>query len=747
MATATFWKATALTVNNTSSLITVQTGDSIDGIYPNSMLKTSNYSEPVEIKRAYMNGAVPTIELFANWPGFNASNVSATIIPSAAAVAAVRAQLSELINLYEPLASNASAIPAADSLVLRTAAGRIKAAASEDIDDVVIKSELTTVSTAVQVLVDIKPPATVQTLDDALALCAAGKVAVGDKVQTAEYNAGTGIGGNTYQLLDGTHTADGGSIISVTVGNLYLNSTFADKIDVSKFGVMPDIDCSTEMLEAFKFAVSRVTQPLGIQGSLNKTVNTVLFFPSIVGTYLFGTPKCMMDTSFLPTRVVGLKYEGGSAGCHIHFTYDSVDTIGYLFSNEDKLIGTKFENLTFSANSDKARFMYSYSDGGTQNPTFERVRWVGLWSQGFNLRGTDTNSEMIFDECTINAYIDDTFIDSDDVSNSSIPSTMVSDQFLNYWFTKCRLWLLTGQLLRSNAGGHYKFLFCDWSGMVPTVPTYMFELKGRTHARGVCDFRIIGGRFEHKNDNSLLMYCEWNQGTVFIDADCTSSLYDDSSTVAVVFDRASAQGPAVEFKGSYDGVHKYISATNGWEYDARAVYTGVQTIHDDINDFIKLESATDGSDWRIECDGVQSRQKQTTQQLVMNATIGGKKGRGSSIQKRLVKFGTGQGKGTPISTNAGVFNIRMPANAFITQVIWHNSGVLTSSASVSFEVQDGLGGTISTKAGTLGDAWHTAENVGYQLDSTKNVIKLVDTTGLADQQNENVWVAVEYIFG
>lgn len=91
-----------------------------------------------------------------------------------------------------------------------------------------------------------KPGATVQTLADAVTL-AASDMAVGEIVTTREYNAGTGIGGNTYQLVDAGNSGarpaeDGGFVIHVGESGLYLQWGSKEFVPCSKFGVSGSSD-------------------------------------------------------------------------------------------------------------------------------------------------------------------------------------------------------------------------------------------------------------------------------------------------------------------------------------------------------------------------------------------------------------------------------------------------------------------------------------------------------------------------
>lgn len=130
----TFWTGSSLSFTNGSKIVTVNTGPSVDSIYPNSKLKSGNYNEPVEVKAAYGS----TIELYENWPGSTA-NTSATVTPSSAAAAAAGVAAQQVVTEIQNLVGSASATATANSFVKRDSNGRIKAANPSANDDVVTK--------------------------------------------------------------------------------------------------------------------------------------------------------------------------------------------------------------------------------------------------------------------------------------------------------------------------------------------------------------------------------------------------------------------------------------------------------------------------------------------------------------------------------------------------------------------------------------------------------------------------------
>lgn len=138
----TFWTGSSLSFTNGSKIVTVNTGPSVDSIYPNSKLKAGNYNEPVEVKAAYGS----TIELYNNWPG-STGNTSATITPSAAAAAAAGTAAQQVITEIQSLVGSTSVTPTANSFVKRDSSGRVKVGTPSANEDAVNKGYLGSVAT------------------------------------------------------------------------------------------------------------------------------------------------------------------------------------------------------------------------------------------------------------------------------------------------------------------------------------------------------------------------------------------------------------------------------------------------------------------------------------------------------------------------------------------------------------------------------------------------------------------------
>ena len=184
------------------------------------------------------------------------------------------------------------------------------------------------------------------------------------------------------------------------------------------------------------------------------------------------------------------------------------DFEGFAFRNDNLLLNISFVNFTFiSINDAKAPnrgFFYSYADGGAQDVKFENCTFAGTWKYGVQLEGANNNSEFVWDKCTFTGKWD-AFL--------YIGATNTSDQFLNYWFDKCKYWN-NSTWIKAYKGGHFKIEQCDVSGYTPTQETYLFELLGGAHSRGVTTFIDNDSRYELKSTHAKVLRCEWDNARI-----------------------------------------------------------------------------------------------------------------------------------------------------------------------------------------------------------------------------------------
>ncbi|WP_425102266.1 glycosyl hydrolase family 28-related protein [Tropicibacter sp. S64] len=513
--------------------------------------------------------------------------------------------------------------------------------------------------------------------------------------------------------------------------------------NVRAFGAKGDgvSDDSAAVSAAFRAAVAAKRTP--IAGSNPVNLNRI-HFPG--GEYRLASPRSLMD-AVGTGRSLGLTYEGDATGTTIHFAYTGDD---YLCYNANELLWVRFRNLRFTCSSDVAKFMHVDASGGAQDMLFDNCGWQGTWQKLYHLQGGNNNSEWKWTNCGIAATIRDVVLE--------IPATGASDQFLNYWFTNCKLWLYDGQMIRAHMGGHFHFVNCDWSGHNPgmtlntsTHGAPLFELLGASHSRGVCSLTVTGGRIEHKNTASKLIYCEWPYGTVsFRDFDCGSNTPAGYDTVThAEFACGNTGGANVLFDNcDLIGRHRYSNGTSGWQYEHNARYTLCTIRHTKPDNFLVFDRGSNvGGTWLVGLERCKSTSANLTggEIMVWDAVYGARYAANSHFGKRSFVFRNGSGKGTPTTT--GTFAATVPAGALITRVAFRNSGLLTSSMSADFQVEDGAGTVIAATSGVppLNTAWALDAPVCYVVPAGQERLVLRNTQGTANQQATSLFVEVEFV--
>ena len=138
---AQFWTASAVTTTSGSLFISVQTGDDVALISPNSFLQIGT-NQFVEVKTVNTSASPQTIELFVPWNAATASGQSAIAAPTKAEIKAAADEIRLLRQTYEGLTDDISVTAVADSLVKRDPNARIKAADPLAAEDVITKNYL-----------------------------------------------------------------------------------------------------------------------------------------------------------------------------------------------------------------------------------------------------------------------------------------------------------------------------------------------------------------------------------------------------------------------------------------------------------------------------------------------------------------------------------------------------------------------------------------------------------------------------
>ncbi|KAB2540798.1 hypothetical protein AL035_15580, partial [Salipiger aestuarii] len=328
-------------------------------------------------------------------------------------------------------------------------------------------------------------------------------------------------------------------------------------------------------------------------------------------------------------------------------------------------------------------------------------------------------------------------------------------QFLNYWATNCKFWLYDGQFLRARKGGHFHFVNCDWSGHSPgmtlntsTKGAPLFELLGNDHARGVCSMSVTGGRVEHKNLLSKLIYCEWNQGHVsFRDFDTGAVIpagYENVTTATFV--SGNDRGANTTFDAcTLIGKHAYSNGAASYGYTHNSEYRLCDVMHGTPDEFLTFTRGIVGGTWLVTLRGCRTSTQSTGNVLtVWNAVYGSRYARNSGQAETTFIFRDPIGAGQPLGSNT--LRAILPAGSMITGVKIVNPGVpYTNSYTVNWQLRDGAGALIAeTGDHPFNTANHTFMPHAYVIPSGAEEIYFSEAHGAATVQGRT-YCAVTFI--
>lgn len=323
-----------------------------------------------------------------------------------------------------------------------------------------------------------------------------------------------------------------------------------------------------------------------------------------------------------------------------------------------------------------------------------------------------------------------------------------SDQFLNFWFHQVKFDTGTGagQWINMNYGGSIKIRDSDISGRNPAALSYVFNLLGFSHSRGVQNFEVDGLRVEHKNDNSRLMHSQWAGGSiVFNNLDESSqSTLRTISNVQAWYEIVNAPGPTIEYRNSQlMGVHLYANNTSNYRSQNEILYE-MDTLLDNPTaaNFITTTNAGNS--------GGMPRIRFSKSRNLLDSNSAGYK----EIVDTDLFWNTSQGGQTNVKTvscvgansdfpaSGGSFQFRLPMNAMVTQIRYWKPGGGGNSGAFQYTLQttEGtptvLAGGAATpmagaNAGTLLPAssmYVTTPNFLMTTDAART-IALIDTLG------------------
>lgn len=254
---------------------------------------------------------------------------------------------------------------------------------------------------------------------------------------------------------------------------------------------------------------NRRTMPYSLSSDPVGTV-TILIPP---GDYVITDIGGLLGQEANNVKIKGIVFQGAGAGIsNIIFNPSSA---GSLVQN-DYWLNIQFRDLGFYSAIAGCTFFDSNTTHNAQRFQFISCVFV-KWKYVVNLRGTNNNSEMFFLNCHAEGI---------EASGAFfyVGTASTSDQFLNYWFIGCTHWVTNAPFIDAAMGGHFHIYGLDASawGATLSATQYLFNLRGATHALGVCGFTADGVRVEAKNTLCALLYSEWPQGNVVMQVDWSS---------------------------------------------------------------------------------------------------------------------------------------------------------------------------------------------------------------------------------
>ncbi|WPU95496.1 hypothetical protein SNE25_08165 [Mucilaginibacter sabulilitoris] len=527
----------------------------------------------------------------------------------------------------------------------------------------------------------------------------------------------------------------------------YFRAAGIPVLDVMQFGATgsPSGDDS----EAFAKVIEWVGRHKNtIEGLSTDAITLSIRCNSPTGVFRIAQPQKMMAQAVAigGGRRIGLRYFSDNRTAIKFDAPESApantDEDVILMYNGNQFQYVRFERLKFIGTNAKHVLLYSSANGGAQDYMFHDCDFFGTWKNQIKVRGSNganNNSEWKFEACAFS------------LNCKTLWDIADSDQFLNFWASKCKFWLSDGEHIRCTKGGHFAFWGCDWSGLTPEKPveantSYLFNLLGNTRARGVCSFTIHHGRFEHKTIYSSLMYCEWNIGNVTFDnVDCGSQaslVTGINDTTQVYFNPGTTGGPIVSFNNcSLIGRHQY-DRISGPNYSAAgssiAYYKGCnfELTNNLDSRFVFGGSSTIGTQWIAVVEDSKSTTTKTSSGAykiyTINANYNAIGMSGANIRPHIV-CATGADKKLPFTN--GVLGIDLPLGARIRNVVLYIEGN-TVTDSYNYNLEDGAGNIILSLSGT--DASVNNNNEATRFISVTTANRSFIIRDIANQVNAKI---------
>lgn len=276
-------------------------------------------------------------------------------------------------------------------------------------------------------------------------------------------------------------------------------------------------------------------------------------------------------------------------------------------------------------------------------------------------------------------------------ANGTSAATNASDQFLNFWWTKCKFWSTTCPWINAAFGGQFMIDDCDVSAHAPTAGSvYLFNLLGTPNANGVQNFRVNGLRVEHTSNFSKTMNCLWNSGNVsFYNFDESSQIGSrPNNIVYFAFVFVNQPGPVITFRDcQLAGEQNYTVDSSNYRFQNEVLFEGCTLLQQfSAGNFITAGGTNNGGLPRFrfrKCRNLNNANT-TGYHEVVDTDLFWNRSCGGQTETQIVSF---------VSANSdwpsagGNFQIRLPLNAMITRIRYWNPGGVPSAGAYNYSIQ------------------------------------------------------------
>lgn len=343
-------------------------------------------------------------------------------------------------------------------------------------------------------------------------------------------------------------------------------------------------------------------------------------------------------------------------------------------------------------------------------------------------------------------------------TNGSSVATNATDQFLNFWWTKCKFWTMKGPWINASFGGQFDIDDCDISDNQPSTNTYIFNLLGEPNAQGVQQFTASRLRVEHSTDFSLLMNSNWNNGNIsFTNLDQSSQVGARSaSDVLCKFTFVNNAGPIITFRDSQlSGIHNYVFFNGGYNFQNEILYEACTLLQNNSAAYFITTTNSNGNNGgqpRIRFRKCRNNNNASTVgwHEIVDSDINWNQSCGGQTETQTIAL-VSSNSDWPF--NGGSFQIRLPLNAMIKSIkYWNPAGTVTGAYNYLIQTTEAIPTVLLTVAGASGatpvpfaSAIVTASTFNWIMTTDQQrTIQIIDTQTRTSAFT-NMYCILEYI--